>query len=206
MKRLRSVEQEAAEDIFFGQVVMNWARWFVIGAAAILILGTAKETDQLVLGIWPVVGLMALNFYLHGRRVAERPANPRLIALASGLDLAVISVAVWSGVGAGLGAGLASPFFVTLYPVVLAFAFVMQPKVSIAYTTVAVAAYSGAVVAAHGSALLQSEAALELLAARLVTLAAVGGLGTYFWRIQRGRRQVASRTPERGAAVAASGS
>ena len=30
MTEMRSAAQEAAEDIFFGQIVIIWARWFVI--------------------------------------------------------------------------------------------------------------------------------------------------------------------------------
>ena len=194
MQQSRSTAQEAAQDIFFGQIVMNWARWFVIGAAAILILGTADRTQDLVLGIWPVVGLMALNFYLHGRRLAERPANPKLTTLASVLDVTVITVVVLTGLGAGLGDGLQSPFFVAYYPVVLAFAFVMPPRTTVIYSLAVLAAYAGACLLADGTAVLASSTALETLVARLIALAAVAGLGTYFWRIQRQRRRAAVGT------------
>ena len=188
MRETQTVEQERAEDVFFGQLVMNWARWFVIAAAALLVLGTASDTRDLVIGIWPVVGLMALNFYLHGRRLAERPANPRLITLASVLDVAVISVVVAIGLGGGQ-AGLESTFYVAYYPVVLAFSFVMQPRATLAFTALVLGAYAGASVLGSGASMSSTD--LESFAARLVTLAAMGGLGTYFWRIQRGRRRVA---------------
>ncbi len=196
MRETQTIEQERAEDVFFGQLVMNWARWFVIAAAALLVLGTADDEKDLVIGIWPVVGLMALNFYLHGRRLAERPANPQLITVASVLDVAVISVVVATGLGSGQ-AGIESAFFVAYYPVVLAFAFVMQPRATFAFTVLVLGAYAGAT----GLHALVTDAPmgpmeLESFAARLVTLAAMGGLGTYFWRIQRGRRHaaVASRS------------
>jgi hypothetical protein len=180
--------QEAAEDVFFGQLVMNWARWFLIAVTAVLILGTADSTSALMVGVWPVVGLMALNFYLHGRRLAERPANPKLIGLASLMDVAIVSIAVFAGLGAGLGDGLQSPFFLAYFPVVLAFAFVMQPRLAVLFTGVVLASYAGATLAADGRSLLQSTDALEQLTARLIALAAVGGLGAYFWRIERRRR------------------
>jgi hypothetical protein len=188
MRDTQTVAQERAEDVFFGQLVMNWARWFVIAGAALLVLGTAEATSDLVIGIWPVVGLMALNFYLHGRRLAERPANPHLIALASVLDLVVISIVVATGLGTGQ-AGIESAFFVAYYPVVLAFAFVMQPRATFAFTALVLGAYAGASVLGSGASMTTTE--LESFAARLITLAAMGGLGTYFWRIQRGRRRAA---------------
>lgn len=192
MQQAKSTAQEAAEDIFFGQIVINWARWFVIAAAAVLIVGTSNDTGQLVLGILPVIGLMVVNFYLHGRRLAERPANAALVSLASVLDLAVITAVVLIGVSSG-GQGLASPFFVAYYPVALAFAFVRQPAVSIGYTVLALAAYTGACLLVDPELIADSGKA-EILVARLVTLAAMGGLGTYFWRIQRGRAFPGGRT------------
>src|SRR5262249_44105479 len=81
----RSLEQEAAEDVFFGQVVMIWARWFLIASGAVFFLWTAKESTQLALGVLPIVGLMAVNFCLHGRYFLERPSNVLQITTASAL-------------------------------------------------------------------------------------------------------------------------
>ena len=214
MQELRSSEQEAAEDVFFGQVVINWARWFIIAASVVLVLMTADNTGRVVVGILPVVALMAMNFYLHGRRLAERPANRALIMLSSLLDLAAITAVVllWPG-----APGLHNPFFVMYYPVVLAFAFVMPARLTFVYTVTALAAYAGASFLAELSLtskealfLLSSDAnvfqgAVEILVARLITLGAMGALGTYYWRIQRDRRRAASgETVESQAAPAVS--
>lgn len=202
MQEPRNSEQEGAEDVFFGQVVINWARWFIIAAGVVLVLMTADNTGKVVVGILPVVALMAMNFYLHGRRLAERPANRALIMLSSLLDLAAITAVVllWPG-----APGLHSPFFVMYYPVVLAFAFVMPARPTFVYTVVALAAYAGASFAAEIPNLASQEkllllssnvdvfqGAVESLVARLITLGAMGALGTYYWRIQRGRRRAAS--------------
>ena len=69
VQQVRTQAQEASEDIFFGQVVMNWARWFVIAAGVILALWTTDNEMDLVVGVIPVVALMAMNFYLHGRHM-----------------------------------------------------------------------------------------------------------------------------------------
>ena len=184
MREIKTMAQEAAEDIFFGQVVMIWARWFLIAAGIILTLWTAENETQVVLGVIPVVGLVGLNFYLHGRYLAERPASPALITVASLLDLAAVTVVVmvWPG-----QSGLASPFFIMYYPVILAFAFVMPPRISVAYTVVALAAYVGACFV--GDVLFVNDVdEVKALIIRLITLAAMGGLGAYYWRIQRNRR------------------
>ncbi len=187
MQQVRSTAQESAEDLYFGQVVANWARWFIIVAGMLLVLWTADETNKVVLGILPVIGLLVINFYLHGRHLSGRPANRSLVSMASLVDLALITVVViiWPGAN-----GIMSPFFVMYYPVVLAFAFVMPPRVALPYTLVAIGAYVGAIAIAS-PAVFENQAAIEMLLTRLITLGSMGALGAYYWRIQRDRRRSA---------------
>ena len=93
----RTGERAAAEDIYFGQVVASWARWFVIAAAVLMILWTSVDTSKLISGILPVVGLIVVNFYLHGRCLAGQPANGTLIAVAAAIDIALITglIVLW---------------------------------------------------------------------------------------------------------------
>jgi hypothetical protein len=173
--------REAAEDVFFGQVVIIWARWFLIVGGAVLALWTTQKSTQLAVAVVPIAALMAMNFYLHGRYLTERPSNRVQIGAASLLDLALITglVAFWHD-----GSGLASPFLVFYYPVLLAFAFVMPRRLAIGYTALAVALYSAVSLPQVGSPV----DAKELLL-RVATMAAMGGLGTFYWRIQRDRRR-----------------
>ena len=186
MQVVRSAAQEAAEDLFFGQVVIIWARWFLILTGATLTLWSATTVGEITAKILLVVILMAMNFFLHGRYLMERPANRTLIIAASALDLLVITGAIllWQGQG-----GLRSQFFVFYYPVLLAFAFVFPPRLAFAYTGCAMIAYVAACLAADFS-ILADAGDLKLLVMRLVTLGSVGGLATYYWRIQRERRRV----------------
>ena len=100
MKALRTTEQEAAEDIFFGQLVIVYARWFVVVAMTILVLWSSDSINQMVLGIAFVVPLIALNFFVHGRYLMEKPANRLLLILLSIIDALVISliIAFWPGI------------------------------------------------------------------------------------------------------------
>jgi hypothetical protein len=177
--------REAAEDVFFGQVVMIWARWAVIAVAAILFLWSAGDVGQLTGRVVLLVCLMAVNFFLHGRLLVERPANRALILLATLADLALIDagVLVWGG-------GLRSQLYVLLYPVLLAFALVFPPRLTALVTTLAIAAYAGTIALA-GPAWLGDVQEVKEVFVRLLTLAAMGGLGTYYWRIQRRRRRAA---------------
>src|SRR5262245_1571912 len=183
-----AIEHEAAEDVFFGQVVMIWARWFLIAAGSVFFLWTAHESTQLALGVLPIAALMAVNFRLHGRYVLERPSNALQIALAGALDLALIStmVVLWHA-GTAIGTGFASPFFVLYYPVLLAFAFVMPRLVTVLFTALCMAIYAAICVAD-----VHSVAEAKVLLLRLVVMAAMGGLGTFYWRVQRDRRRDAA--------------
>jgi len=182
------LELEAAEDVFFGQVVLIWARWFLIAAAAVFFLWTAHGSRELALDVLPIVGLMAVNFYLHGRSFLERPCNTLLITAASIVDAALISAIVLLWHGATGGTGLASPFFVLYYPVLLAFAFVLPRLLTVAYTAATAAVYAAICVGD-----VTSLTSAKVLVLRLTTMAAMGGLGTFYWRIQRDRRQQAAR-------------
>jgi hypothetical protein len=183
MDETRIHTKEAAEDVFFGQVVIIWARWFLIVGGAVLALWTTQKSTQLAVAVVPIAALMAMNFYLHGRYLTERPSNSIQVGAASLLDLVLITVLVvfWHD-----GSGLASPFLVFYYPVLLAFAFVMPRRLAIGYTALAAGLY--ALVCVGGVA---SVAEAKVLLLRVVTMASTGALGTFYWRIQRDRRRAA---------------
>jgi hypothetical protein len=183
MRRPGDATGEAAEDVFFGQVVMIWARWAVIAAAALFLWNTG-DVGQLTPRVLLLAVLMALNFFLHGRYLVERPANRALILLASTADVVLVTgaVAVWGGFG--------SQLFVLLYPVVFAFALVFPPRFTAGLTIAAAGLYLAAVVVA-GTGWEADVQLVKVLAVRVLTLCAVGALGTYYWRIQRDRRRAA---------------
>ena len=135
------MEREAAEDVFFGQVVINWARWFVIAAGVAMVMILTETPTELTIGIAPIVGLMVVNFYLHGRRLAQQPANRNLIAISSLLDLALITSVIALGQQIA-DSGLNSQFYVAYFPVIAAFGFVMPRRFSVVYTLIAMGAYA----------------------------------------------------------------
>jgi hypothetical protein len=184
MLRLGDPAREAAEDVFFGQVVMIWARWAMIAAAAVLFLWNTGDVGALTGRVLLLAGLMAVNFFLHGRYLVERPANRALILLASLADVALIAAAV------ALWGGFASQLFVLLYPVLFAFALVFPPRFTAALAVVAAALYVAGV-AAFDLAWTHDVQLVKTLLVRLLALGAVAGLGTYYWRIQRDRRRAA---------------
>jgi hypothetical protein len=182
--RFGNQTREDAEDIYYGQVVTSWARWFNAAAAVILVLWSATTSNELARNILPVIGLVAINFFMHGRTLMERPANQALVLAASLIDVIVITavVAFWHD------DGLVSPFYVLYYPAVFAFALVMAPRLTAIYAGLAMVAYVAACAVAD-IRFLDSTADAKLLVMRLITLAATAALGAYYYRVQRQRRR-----------------
>ncbi len=188
------LRRESAEDVFYGQVVINWARWFVIAAGVILVMTLTSTPAELTVGIIPIVGLMVVNFYLHGRRLAQNPANRGLIAISSMLDLALITTVIAIG-PAPAESGLGSQFYVAYFPVIAAFGFVMPRRMTVVYTLIAMIAYAVTTLVVNTQILNGSDVSwidFESLVTRLIVMAAVGGLASFFWRVQRNRRRAAT--------------
>lgn len=185
MKEVRTPEQEAAEDIFFGQLVIIWARWFVIGTGVALVVWAANDLGTLTASILLVVALMVMNFFLHGAYVVEKPQNRGVVSLVSLVDLAIVTLIVVFFQGKS---GFGSPFFVFYYPLVLAFALVFPWRIAAVYTIATIAAYA-AVCVFTGT--VDGMTDLKTLIMRAITLASTGALATYYWRIQRDRRREA---------------
>jgi len=187
MRLLNETARDAAEDIYFGQVVLIWARWFVILAAAVLALWSSETTGDLATRSLLVVALMGVNFFLHGRTLMEKPANRQLLLLSSAIDLAIVGgiVAAWSV------AGLESELYVLYYPLLFAFALVFIPRYTILYAIAALGSYAAICLLAD-PALLTDTSDAKTLAQRLITMGATAGLGAFYWRIQRARRAAAT--------------
>ena len=180
MRYIRTREQEAAEDIFFGQLAIIWARWWVIASLIVLILWSATDVVRMTIGMLLAVALMAVNFFLHGAYAMERPRNERMIKVVSVLDL----IAVTGAIVTVAGHGVFSPLFVLYYPLILAFALVFPFRTSIGYTALAMLSYL-AVCAPS----IHSPNDLKIFVMRVVTLVATGALASFYWRIQRDRRR-----------------
>jgi hypothetical protein len=186
MERVASPTREVAEDVYFGQIVIIWARWFVILAAAVLALWSSDDTSELGKRALLVVVLMGVNFFLHGRSISGRPANMTLLLATSLIDIAVVGamVAFWSG------GGIESELYVLYYPLVFAFALVFPQRITAVYGLLAVGSYA-AICILSDTGLLTNSVDAKALAMRVITLAATAALGTYYWRIQRRRRRLA---------------
>jgi len=206
MQEIRTEAQEAEEDIFFGQVSLIAARYFLIVGGLILVLTTAKTQAEFALSIVPIVFFIMMNFFLHARYVMGQPANRAFILAANTLDLLIITAIVMAF---GTENGLKSQFFVFYFPVLAAFGFVFPRRIEASYTVVACVLYglaclvTGSLFEATPDDTLINAKTLGL---RLIAMAAVGGLANYYFRILRARRRaVGGGTTLPGAAPIAMG-
>jgi hypothetical protein len=131
--------------------------------------------------------LIVINFYVHGRYLMEKPVNQVLLIGLSIVDIVTVCLIIllWQEDN-----GFASPYYIFYYPLILAFAFVLPPRISAVFTVLTLAAYVG-VCLLDDLSILYSSLETERLVIRLITLASMGGLGIFYWRIQRQRRREA---------------
>lgn len=188
LREVRSAKQAEQEDLFFGQTVILWARWSVIVAGIVLVLWTSTNVSLLTQTMPFFLVLMAVNFFLHGRYVMGSPLNRVAVTVASVVDLVLITaiVVLWPG-----SHGLQNEFFVLYFPVVFAFALVFTRRIEILYTGVAMLAYAAGCFLT-GTIQLGFGNDTKVLVMRLIVIAAMGFLGNYYFRIQRGRLAQAS--------------
>ena len=182
--------QERRLDVWYGQAATIWARWALIGSGLLLTLWGASEIGELQVKVLLFLPLLALNFYMHGRYFTDRRASRILVYGASLVDLVVITLMIataWGG-----QPGLANPFFIFYYPVVLAFALVFPHRITIPFASALAVIYAAICLFATPSFDLGGGDDVTLTG-RLVTLLATAGLGTLYWRIQRRRRASAAR-------------
>ena len=175
-------EMEARQDVFYGQVVFIWARWVVIMSTLFLILRNAESVADIQIPMIPLVLLIGANFYLHGRFVMRKPANPVLLTIATIVDIIFITLIIV--LGAGGETGINNPFFVLYFPVLLAFSLVFPRHRTLMLTFALITIYLViCLLLPPGVSIANGDE--ELLAVRIVMLLTTALLGTMYWRIQR---------------------
>jgi len=191
--QVSSKAREAAEDVFFGQIAIILARWFLIGAGILIAIWSAADVGQLSLAIVTLVALMGMNFFAHGRYMVGRPINQILLLFMSLVDVTAITLMIffWNG----KTAGLESDFFILYYPMLLAWALVFGPGVTIIFSLITLGVYVMACVVGTDPQVMFSIIGFETLMARIITLGAMAGLGTYFYRRQRDSLRVLAAKP-----------
>lgn len=177
---------EAQQDVFYGQIVFIWARWIIIVSTLFLILRNARSVADIQIPMIPLVLLIAANFFVHGRFVMRRPANAILLTIATTIDFVFITVIIL--LGAGGSTGIANPFFVLYYPVLLAYSLVFRRRRTLMMASILIIVYLLICLLIPPRVSIANEDE-KVLAVRIVMLLVTALLGTMYWRIQRRRRR-----------------
>ena len=171
------------DDLRQGYSVIIAARWMLVAAGLMFVLYRQQSVGHLTVGVLAILGIAALNFWLHCRPLTNQPVEPRWAYWASAADLAVISHLMFIE---GSHMSKAYPFY---YPAILGYSLVFPTAVS----TLLTGAVLGFVLVTGSIDGLDE----RILVVRLLTLAATAFIGWRYRRVEelrRDRREQASST------------
>jgi hypothetical protein len=171
----------SSEDLFYGQTVIVWARWILIGTGLVLSFWSPKELSVLQIQLAVLIALAFGNFYLHVQLLRGHPSIDLVAYGASAADLTVVTILVV------LQQGFASPVFIFYFAAVLGF--------SVSFPTLLTAIYASAAIVVYGIVCLATADAADYPAVftRLLMIAAVAVCGNLFARNETQRRAEAVR-------------
>lgn len=183
MSEIKKRIEAEQEDLQFGQSVIVTARWILVASGLFLALWNPGELGDLRVQIILILLLAVANFYLHAQILMGKSAFAPLVYGASLADLAVVTILVL------IGGGLEAEAYVFYFPAILGFSVAFPPMMTLLY--------GGSVIGIYGligtASFLFGAGDMQVLATRLIMLAAVATCGVVYWRIERNRRQQAIR-------------
>lgn len=170
-----------SEDLAYGQTVLVWARWILIGTGLLLSFWNPTDLTTLQVQLAAIIALAFGNFYLHVQLLRGHPAIDKVVYCASLADIAVVTALVI------VQNGYPSPVFIFYFAAVVG--------ISVAFPTWMTTAYTGLVIGLYGMIALSTATIDESPAVftRLLMLAAIAVCGNVFARHESKRREEALR-------------
>ncbi len=170
-----------SDDLVFGQTVLVWARWILIGTGLLLSFWSPTDLHTLQIQLAAIIALAFGNFYLHVQLLRGHPAIDNVVYAASIGDLCVVTALVI------VQTGYPSPVFIFYFAAVVG--------ISVAFPTVLTAAYTAIVIGVYGVICVATAPSDEFPAVftRLLMIAAIAVCGNLFARNESHRRQDAIR-------------
>jgi hypothetical protein len=182
MKGLSSFAGEVrSEDLAYGQTVLVWARWILIGTGLLLSFWSPKDLMTLQVQLAAIIALAFGNFYLHVQLLRGHPALDNVVYAASLADITVVTALVL------VQNGYPSPVFIFYFAAIVGISVAFPTRMTVGYTALVVGAYGLICVAT---------APVEDMPAvftRLLMIAAVALCGNVFARTEAKRRADAIR-------------
>ena len=170
-----------SEDLAYGQSVLVWARWILIGTGLLLSFWSPKDLLTLQVQLAAIIALAFGNFYLHVQLLRGHPAIDNVVYAASLADIAVVTALVI------VQGGYSSPVFIFYFAAVVG--------ISVAFPTWMTTAYTAIVVGTYGLIAVSTTTTDDYPAifTRLLMIAAIAVCGNIFARHETRRRADAIR-------------
>ncbi|TMC53198.1 MAG: hypothetical protein E6J20_09040 [Chloroflexi bacterium] len=170
-----------SEDLAYGQTVLVWARWILIGTGLLLSFWSPTDLTTLQVQLAAIVALAFGNFYLHVQLLRGHPALDSVVYGASLADIGVVTALVL------VQGGYPSPVFIFYFAAVVG--------ISVAFPTWLTAGYTSIVVGIYGIVSLVTAPPGDYPAVftRLLMIAAIAVCGNLFARSEAKRRADAIR-------------
>jgi hypothetical protein len=170
-----------SEDLAYGQTVLVWARWILIGTGLLLSFWSPADLMTLQIQLAAIIALAFGNFYLHVQLLRGQPAIDNIVYGASLADIAVVTALVIA-----MG-GYPSPVFIFYFAAIVG--------ISVAFPTWLTASYTAIVVGVYGVISLSTAPTGDYPAVftRLLMIVAVAFCGNVFARSESRRRADAIR-------------
>ncbi len=170
-----------SEDLAYGQSVLVWARWILIGTGLLLSFWSPSDLLTLQVQLAAIIALAFGNFYLHVQLLRGQPTLDYVVYGASVADIAVVTALVI------VQGGYPSPVFI--------FYFAAMVGISVAFPTWMTSAYGLIVVGVYGLIAVSTAPAdgYPAVFTRLLMIAAIAVCGNIFARHESRRRAEAIR-------------
>jgi hypothetical protein len=170
-----------SEDLAYGQTVLVWARWILIGTGLLLSFWSPKDLTTLQVQLAAIIALAFGNFYLHVQLLRGHPALDNVVYAASIADITVVTALVL------VQNGYPSPVFIFYFAAIVG--------ISVAFPTWMTAGYTALVIGVYGIICVATAPTEDLPAVftRLLMIAAVALCGNVFARSEARRRTDAIR-------------
>jgi hypothetical protein len=173
-----------SEDLAYGQTVLVWARWILIGTGLLLSFWSPADLTTLQVQLAAIIALAFGNFYLHVQLLRGQPAIDNIVYGASLADIGVVTALVI------VQGGYPSPVFIFYFAAIVG--------ISVAFPTWLTASYTAIVIGLYGVVCLSTAPVGDYPAVftRLLMIAAVAVCGNIFARSESRRRADAIRIHE----------
>jgi len=171
-----------SEDLAYGQTVLVWARWILIGTGLLLSFWSPSDLITLQIQLAAIIALAFGNFYLHVQLLRGEPAIDNIVYAASLADIGVVTALV---IATG---GHASPVFIFYFAAIVG--------ISVAFPTWLTASYTAIVVGLYGVISLATAPTAgdyPAVFTRLLMIVAIAVCGNIFARSESRRRADAIR-------------